>query len=59
MPFLLLPFRPISESLSPAKNFIRSYFKDELGENAQYQGAGLQSELRLIEPSVRISYQPV
>ncbi|KAI9806939.1 MAG: hypothetical protein M1833_002597 [Piccolia ochrophora] len=54
MPFLLLPFRPTSDS-SAARTFIRNYFATgyESGQNQQEET--LQQELRLAEPMVLCS----
>jgi hypothetical protein len=54
MPFLLLPFRPASDT-SSARNFVRNFFKASLQGSAQYTGEGLHQELRLTEPLVLCS----
>ena len=51
MPFLLLPFRPASDP-SAARSFIRNYF--DYDKNLRLQGEGLEQELRLTEPMVRM-----
>ncbi|KAF2187065.1 hypothetical protein K469DRAFT_122696 [Zopfia rhizophila CBS 207.26] len=54
MPFLLLPFRPSSDT-SAARNFVRNFFKSQYEGSVQYTGEGLQQELRLTEPLVLCS----
>ncbi|KAF2498476.1 hypothetical protein BU16DRAFT_295577 [Lophium mytilinum] len=54
MPFLLLPFRPGSDT-SAARNMIRSFFKAQFEGSSQYTGEGLNQELRLTEPMVLCS----
>ncbi|KAI9669402.1 MAG: hypothetical protein M1831_000438 [Alyxoria varia] len=54
MPFLLLPFRPNTDT-SAARTFIRSLFRPEHGDEPQYRGGRLYHELRLVEPIVLCS----
>ncbi|CAN9097974.1 hypothetical protein CC77DRAFT_485377 [Alternaria alternata] len=49
MPFMLLPFRPTSDT-SASRNFIRNFFKAAYENTRQYSGEGLAQELRLTEP---------
>ncbi|KAH5039821.1 hypothetical protein HBI74_023170 [Parastagonospora nodorum] len=49
MPFVLLPFRPTSDT-SASRNFIRNFFKADYEGSGQYRGEGLATELRLTEP---------
>ncbi|KAH6638325.1 hypothetical protein C7974DRAFT_391335 [Boeremia exigua] len=49
MPFILLPFRPTSDS-SASRNFVRSFFKAQYEGTRQYRGESLKQELRLSEP---------
>jgi hypothetical protein len=51
MPFVLLPFRPTSDT-SASRNFVRNFFKAAYEGNGQFQGEGLATELRLTEPLV-------
>jgi hypothetical protein len=51
MPFMLLPFRPTSDT-SASRNFIRNFFKADYEGTRQYSGEGLAQELRLTEPLV-------
>jgi hypothetical protein len=51
MPFVLLPFRPTSDT-SASRNFVRSFFKADYEGTRQFQGEGLATELRLTEPLV-------
>ena len=51
MPFILLPFRPTSDT-SASRNFVRSFFKAEYEGTRQFRGEGLAQELRLAEPLV-------
>lgn len=51
MPFMLLPFRPTSDT-SASRNFIRNFFKAAYEETGQYSGERLAQELRLTEPLV-------
>ena len=51
MPFILLPFRPTSDT-SASRNFIRNFFKAEYEGTRQFRGEGLAQELRLAEPLV-------
>ncbi|KAH9840467.1 hypothetical protein Tdes44962_MAKER01667 [Teratosphaeria destructans] len=53
-PFLLLPFRPDSDS-SGARSFIRNFYQANSEGSSQYRGAGLQQELRLTDPVVLCS----
>ena len=53
-PFLLLPFRPDSNS-SETRGFIRNFFKYNSEGSSQYRGQALQQELRLTEPVVLCS----
>jgi hypothetical protein len=58
MPFMLLPFRPTSDT-SASRNFIRNFFKADYEGTRQYSGEGLAQELRLTEPLVGPStYNP-
>jgi hypothetical protein len=52
MPFVLLPFRPTSDT-SASRNFVRNFFKADYEGTGQYRGEGLATELRLTEPLVR------
>ena len=54
MPFLLLPFRPGSDS-SSSRIFIGKFFKAKYEGNHYFSGLGLQQELRLTEPMVLCS----
>lgn len=58
MPFLLLPFRPSSDP-SAARNFVRNFFKSSYEGTRQFSGDGLQQELRLAEPLVRLNCLPI
>ncbi|KAF3001446.1 hypothetical protein E8E13_008055 [Curvularia kusanoi] len=49
MPFVLLPFRPTSDT-SASRNFIRNFFKAEYEGTRQFRGESLAQELRLTEP---------
>ncbi|EUC43533.1 hypothetical protein COCMIDRAFT_100572 [Bipolaris oryzae ATCC 44560] len=49
MPFMLLPFRPTSDT-SASRNFIRNFFKAAYEETGQYSGEQLAQELRLTAP---------
>ncbi|KAI2479067.1 DUF1708 multi-domain protein [Pyrenophora tritici-repentis] len=49
MPFLLLPFRPTSDT-SASRNFVRNFFKAAYENTRQFSGEGLAQELRLTEP---------
>ncbi|KAF1837479.1 hypothetical protein BDW02DRAFT_577081 [Decorospora gaudefroyi] len=49
MPFMLLPFRPTSDT-SASRNFVRNFFKAAYEGTRQYSGEGLAQELRLTEP---------
>ncbi|KAI4685305.1 uncharacterized protein J4E84_006032 [Alternaria hordeiaustralica] len=49
MPFMLLPFRPTSDT-SASRNFVRNFFKAAYEGTRQYTGEGLAQELRLTEP---------
>jgi hypothetical protein len=53
MPFLLLPFRPDSDT-SGAKILVRKYFQ-VAGNEASRLEQWLQAELRLTEPLVRLT----
>jgi len=53
-PFLLLPFRPGTD-VTPAKTFIRNFFKFNQDGSPNYRGGALQQELRLTEPDVLCS----
>jgi hypothetical protein len=50
-PFLLLPFRPTTES-SDARYFIRNYFNKSVEKGAPWSGDALSQELRLTDPTV-------
>lgn len=52
MPFMLLPFRPTSDT-SASRNFVRNFFKAAYDGTRQFQAEGLATELRLTEPLVR------
>jgi hypothetical protein len=52
MPFVLLPFRPTSDT-SASRNFVRNFFKADYEGTGQFRGEGLATELRLTEPLVR------
>ena len=54
MPFVILPFRPIPQS-TDCKNFIRNYFKSHYEGKDSYPGMGLQHDLKLTEPLVRLT----
>ncbi|KAF3046383.1 hypothetical protein E8E12_006562 [Didymella heteroderae] len=49
MPFILLPFRPTSDT-SASRNFVRNFFKADYEGTRQFRGEGLAQELRLAEP---------
>ncbi|KAJ8112268.1 hypothetical protein OPT61_g5333 [Boeremia exigua] len=49
MPFLLLPFRPTSDT-SASRNFVRNFFKAQYEGTRQFSGESLVQELRLAEP---------
>ncbi|KAH7372333.1 hypothetical protein BKA66DRAFT_176990 [Pyrenochaeta sp. MPI-SDFR-AT-0127] len=49
MPFMLLPFRPTSDT-SASRNFVRNFFRAAYDGTRQYTGEGLAQELRLTEP---------
>ncbi|KAL5116281.1 hypothetical protein ACEQ8H_005839 [Pleosporales sp. CAS-2024a] len=49
MPFVLLPFRPTSDT-SASRNFVRNFFKADYEGTGHYTGEGLATELRLTEP---------
>ncbi|KAF2626854.1 hypothetical protein BU25DRAFT_394194 [Macroventuria anomochaeta] len=49
MPFMLLPFRPTSDT-SASRNFVRNFFKAAYEGTRQYRGESLAQELRLAEP---------
>jgi hypothetical protein len=51
MPFMLLPFRPTSDT-SASRNFVRNFFKAAYEGTRQYTGGVLAQELRLTEPLV-------
>ncbi|KAH1303110.1 hypothetical protein KXX11_002339, partial [Aspergillus fumigatus] len=53
-PFLLLPFRPTTES-SDARYFIRNYFNKSVEKGAPWSGDALSQELRLTDPTVLCS----
>ena len=53
-PFLLLPFRPLTDA-SGARSFIRNFYLSNSEGSGHYRGAGLQQELRLTEPIVLCS----
>jgi hypothetical protein len=55
MPFVLLPFRPTSDT-SASRNFVRNFFKADYEGTGQYSGEGLATELRLTEPLVSQAY---
>jgi hypothetical protein len=52
MPFILLPFRPTSDT-SASRNFVRNFFKAAYEGTRQFRGESLAQELRLTEPLVR------
>ncbi|KAJ4363704.1 hypothetical protein N0V95_001019 [Ascochyta clinopodiicola] len=49
MPFILLPFRPTSDT-SASRNFVRNFFKAAYEGTRQFRGESLAQELRLAEP---------
>ncbi|KAJ5032010.1 morphogenesis protein [Bipolaris maydis] len=49
MPFMLLPFRPTSDT-SASRNFVRNFFKAAYEETGQFSGEQLAQELRLTAP---------
>ncbi|KAF1911555.1 hypothetical protein BDU57DRAFT_560299 [Ampelomyces quisqualis] len=49
MPFVLLPFRPTSDT-SASRNFVRNFFKADYEGTGQFRGEALATELRLTEP---------
>ncbi|KAJ4990243.1 hypothetical protein SVAN01_04334 [Stagonosporopsis vannaccii] len=49
MPFILLPFRPTSDT-SASRNFVRNFFKAQYEGTRQFRGGSLVQELRLAEP---------
>jgi hypothetical protein len=51
MPFMLLPFRPASDT-SASRNFVRSFFRAAYDGSGQFSGESLAQELRLTEPLV-------
>jgi hypothetical protein len=51
MPFMILPFRPTSDT-SASRNFVRSFFKAAYEGTRMYSGESLAQELRLTEPLV-------
>jgi hypothetical protein len=51
MPFMLLPFRPTSDT-SASRNFVRNFFRAAYDGTRQFQAEGLATELRLTEPLV-------
>lgn len=53
MPFMLLPFRPTSDT-SASRNFIRNFFKADYEGTGAYSGEQLAQELRLMAPLVRM-----
>ncbi|EAW09444.1 DUF1708 domain-containing protein [Aspergillus clavatus NRRL 1] len=53
-PFLLLPFRPASDS-SAARYFIRNYFNKSVEQGKPWSGDALSQELRLTDPMVLCS----
>ncbi|KAF7166527.1 hypothetical protein CNMCM5623_000152 [Aspergillus felis] len=53
-PFLLLPFRPTTES-SDARYFIRNYFNKSVEKGSPWSGDALSQELRLTDPTVLCS----
>ncbi|THC98022.1 hypothetical protein EYZ11_002524 [Aspergillus tanneri] len=53
-PFLLLPFRPSSDS-SAARSFIRNYFNQSVERGSPLNGDALSQELRLSDPTVLCS----
>jgi hypothetical protein len=55
MPFVLLPFRPTSDT-SASRNFVRNFFKADYEGTGQYRGESLAAELRLTEPLVCYSW---
>ncbi|MBE7179868.1 MAG: DUF1708 domain-containing protein [Terriglobus roseus] len=54
MPFVLLPFRPGSDTGS-SRIFITNFFDAKNEGGRQYSGASLQQELRVKEPAVLCS----
>lgn len=53
-PFLLLPFRPETD-VTPARTFIRNFYKANREGLYDYRGQALQQELRLTEPEILCS----
>lgn len=54
LPFVLLPFRPNSDS-APAKRFVRDYFRSRYDEDGEFEGRGLLQQLRLLDASALCS----
>jgi hypothetical protein len=50
-PFMLLPFRPSSDTVT-ARTFIRNYFSQSLKRGSPFAGDELAQELRLTDPMV-------
>ncbi|KAL2846954.1 hypothetical protein BJY01DRAFT_212965 [Aspergillus pseudoustus] len=53
-PFMLLPFRPSSDTVT-ARTFIRNYFSQSLKRGSPFAGDELAQELRLTDPMVLCS----
>lgn len=51
MPFMLLPFRPASDT-SASRNFVRNFFRAAYEGTGQFSGEQLAQELRLMAPLV-------
>ncbi|KAL2865806.1 DUF1708 domain-containing protein [Aspergillus lucknowensis] len=54
-PFMLLPFRPISDTSITSRTFIRNYFSQSLKRGSPFAGDELAQELRLTDPMVLCS----
>ncbi|KAL2835093.1 hypothetical protein BDW59DRAFT_3181 [Aspergillus cavernicola] len=54
-PFMLLPFRPSSDTAVTARTFIRNYFTQSLKRGSPFAGDELAQELRLTDPMVLCS----
>jgi hypothetical protein len=50
-PFMLLPFRPSSDTVT-ARTFIRNYFSQSMKRGSPFAGDELAQELRLTDPMV-------
>ncbi|PTU17532.1 hypothetical protein P175DRAFT_0540424 [Aspergillus ochraceoroseus IBT 24754] len=54
-PFMLLPFRPSSDTTITTRSFVRNYFNQSLKRGSPYAGDELAQELRLTDPMVLCS----